>query len=372
MNEERIAVTVGDIMTPLRDAVGEADSVLDAARKMVQLRVPAIPVVGERDVFRGMLTNRDIVELVVQERDPRETKAAELGHGDAAVRTGDSLETLVGALKDHRGGRLAVADESGVLVGVVSQRDVDAFLRVREELGPGAGEVLTEVSPRDEFSRVNRGAHLLAALSALHCIRDAMAAAGVERVGSILDFPCGYGRVLRVLKAAFPDAELGAGDLERDGVDFCATVLGATPIYSDPDPGKVEIPRRFDLIWCGSLLTHFAADRWDGFLALLRDALTPNGLLVFTTHGPRDDRTLRRFGMTGDQIRDMQADFEAEGFAYADYEHVSGWGIALATEEWTRARVAAVPGLRLVSYAGGGWDAPAPRQDVIACVSADG
>jgi SAM-dependent methyltransferase len=56
--------------------------------------------------------------------------------------------------------------------------------------------------------------------SALGAIRLALAAAGTSKVRSILDLPCGHGRVLRVLKAAFPEAELHACDLDRTGVDF--------------------------------------------------------------------------------------------------------------------------------------------------------
>ena len=39
---------------------------------------------------------------------------------------------------------------------------------------------------------------------------------------SILDFGCGFGRVLRMLKAAYPEARLTAADVKREGVDFCA------------------------------------------------------------------------------------------------------------------------------------------------------
>ena len=79
----------------------------------------------------------------------------------------------------------------------------------------------------------------------------------------ILDFPCGHGRVLRYLRAEFPQAEITACDLLRDGVDFCAANFGAIPVYSDPDPSRIGLPRdAFDLIWVGSLFTHFDAARW--------------------------------------------------------------------------------------------------------------
>ena len=47
----------------------------------------------------------------------------------------------------------------------------------------------------------------------------------------MLDFACGHGRVMRTLKAAFPDALLTACDIDRDGVDFCARTFGAAPVY---------------------------------------------------------------------------------------------------------------------------------------------
>src|SRR4051794_26106944 len=58
--------------------------------------------------------------------------------------------------------------------------------------------------------------------SALECIDISVRAAqtNVSDVKRILDLPCGHGRVLRYLKAAFPEAEITACDIMRDGVDF--------------------------------------------------------------------------------------------------------------------------------------------------------
>jgi len=44
--------------------------------------------------------------------------------------------------------------------------------------------------------------------SALRNVQLAMAAVGKQGLDSILDLPCGHGRVLRTLKAAFPAASL--------------------------------------------------------------------------------------------------------------------------------------------------------------------
>src|SRR4029453_9635557 len=81
--------------------------------------------------------------------------------------------------------------------------------------------LIEEISPNDGMFVGNRIHYFAVAQGALECIRVALLAAGKQDVRSILDLPCGHGRVLRKLKAEFPDAALTGCDIERDGVDFC-------------------------------------------------------------------------------------------------------------------------------------------------------
>lgn len=99
-------------------------------------------------------------------------------------------------------------------------------------------------------------------VSAWRCITAAMLAADAESPKRVLDMPSGHGRVLRVLRSALPDAHLTACDIEKNGVDYCAATFGATPVYSDTDLDKVRFEQPFDLIWCGSLLTHLDVPGW--------------------------------------------------------------------------------------------------------------
>lgn len=200
--------------------------------------------------------------------------------------------------------------------------------------------------------------------SALRVIRLALAAAGTTDVRRILDLPCGHGRVLRVLKAAYPGAELHACDLDRDGVDYCAARFGATPVYSHPDPAKVALPGGYDLIWVGSLLTHLDAPRWPAFLELFRSALAPGGVCVFTCHGHT----------AADMIRTGKADYglaspaallkpyRKGGFAYAAYPG-QDYGISVSSPAWVTGQLAAVPGARLLLYFERGW---ADHHDAVA------
>src|SRR5262245_10124406 len=95
-------------------------------------------------------------------------------------------------------------------------------------------DVVRTISPDEEMSRSKWGepGYHRVGQSALHCIRLSLEAAGKDpaEVRSILDLPSGHGRVLRYLKAAFPDAALTACDLSRDGVDFCAATFGARAV----------------------------------------------------------------------------------------------------------------------------------------------
>ena len=136
-------------------------------------------------------------------------------------------------------------------------------------------------------------------------IKLAMLEARVSELTSILDFGCAYGRVLRTLKVAFPEAKLTACDTTREAVDFCAEAFGAIPVYSAGESKDVDFGGPFDLIWAGSVFSHLNAARWTDFLSTFESLLMPRGLLVFTTHGPPRRYRAPAPGVSlGDQRRD--------------------------------------------------------------------
>lgn len=205
--------------------------------------------------------------------------------------------------------------------------------------------------------------------SALRCVRLALLAAGKSTVSSILDLPCGHGRVLRALQAGFPAARLTACDLNRDAVDYCASVFGATPIYSVERPEEIPIDDTFDLIWVGSLLTHLNAALWPAFLSRFVMMLAPGGVLVFTTHGRFVATRMRTMGITyglmPDAVREALDDVDRTGFGYRDYVGQSRYGISVSSPSWVCSQVTAIPGLRLLGLLEQGWD---NHQDVVSCV----
>ncbi len=116
-----------DIMSPDVTCIGEGDSVLEAAKQLRQLDVGALPICGEDDRLKGMLTDRDIVVKVLAEgRDPASTRAGELGQGDGKTVTigaDDPIEEALRTMTEHKVRRLPVID-GRELVGIISQADI--------------------------------------------------------------------------------------------------------------------------------------------------------------------------------------------------------------------------------------------------------
>lgn len=233
--------------------------------------------------------------------------------------------------------------------------------------------VIRDISPNDTMT-ADADYYHWCGRSALECIDVSLRAAQKRPadVTSILDLPCGHGRVLRYLKAAFPQAGLTACDLDRDAVNFCAATFGAAPVYSHEDPARIPLGRAaYDLIWVGSLFTHLDCDIWPGFLRTFAAALRPGGVLVFTTSG----RTVCGHildgsfdaGLTGRRVTTLVYRYQRSGFGYVRYPgSASSYGFTLASPASVLRQLGRVGGLGLVHAAEASWVA---FQDVYACVS---
>ena len=120
-----MAKTARDVMSPDCQCVGENDSVVDAAKRLAELGVGSMPICGEDDRLKGMLTDRDIVvKVLAQDRDPAQTTAGELGEGKPlTIGADDSIAEAISTMAQHQVRRLPVIDGHD-LVGIVSQADL--------------------------------------------------------------------------------------------------------------------------------------------------------------------------------------------------------------------------------------------------------
>jgi CBS domain-containing protein len=122
-----MAKTARDIMTPDCECIGESDTVLDAAKRLAELNVGAMPICGDDNRLKGMLSDRDIVvKVLAQGKDPGSTKAGELGEGDAQTVTigaDDPVDEALRTMAEHKVRRLPVIDGQEC-VGMLSQADI--------------------------------------------------------------------------------------------------------------------------------------------------------------------------------------------------------------------------------------------------------
>jgi CBS domain-containing protein len=125
MKGKTMGKTARDVMTSGAECIGENETVVDAAKKMAQLDVGALPICGEDNRLKGMLTDRDIaVKVLAKGRDPNSTKAGELGEGKpVTIGADDSIDEALRTMKEHKVRRLPVIDGHD-LIGIVSQGDL--------------------------------------------------------------------------------------------------------------------------------------------------------------------------------------------------------------------------------------------------------
>jgi CBS domain-containing protein len=117
--------TAREIMTGDADCVQASQSILDAAKELASRDVGAMPICGDDDRLKGMLTDRDIVVKVLAEgKDPSSTKVSELAQGKpVTIGADDSIEEALRTMSEHRVRRLPVIDGHD-LVGIISQADI--------------------------------------------------------------------------------------------------------------------------------------------------------------------------------------------------------------------------------------------------------
>ncbi len=129
--------TARQVMTGGTECVGESDTVVEAARKLALLDIDALPICGDDQRLKGMLTTRDIVRALALEKDTPSIRVRELAGGKpVTIGAGDPVELALKTMVDHNVRRLPVID-GHQLVGVLSMADaIDVVLESKAEPSP--------------------------------------------------------------------------------------------------------------------------------------------------------------------------------------------------------------------------------------------
>ena len=201
--------------------------------------------------------------------------------------------------------------------------------------------VLEQIYPNDlMFNASGLPFYLETGMSALRIIWTASLARvgyihGERPLSTILDFGCGFGRVTRWLRAAYPKAAITATDINAQAGIWCSeqfqTINTENPLTD----------QTYDLIWLGSVFTHLAPDTIEELLPQLTGALRPNGMLVFTAQGRFSCANIEKDGSESvfkavamDKLNVAIKAYEADGFGFVEYKPNTHYGLALTSPQW--------------------------------------
>ncbi|MEI5007441.1 CBS domain-containing protein [Streptomyces sp. NPDC087659] len=117
--------TAREIMHAGATCIQESETLADAARRMSELDVGALPICGPDDRLHGIITDRDIVvKCLAKGKDPKTMTAGMLEQGKpVTIDAGADSDEVLQAMEQHRIRRLPVV-ENHRLVGMISESDL--------------------------------------------------------------------------------------------------------------------------------------------------------------------------------------------------------------------------------------------------------
>jgi CBS domain-containing protein len=129
-------------MTPDPTCVREDQTLAEAARMLRDLDVGSLPICGNDDRLKGMLTDRDIVvKCIAGGGDPKTATAGSLAEGKpVTIGADDDIREALEMMQQYQVRRLPVIDGHD-LVGIISQADVALALSATE-----TAETVAEIS----------------------------------------------------------------------------------------------------------------------------------------------------------------------------------------------------------------------------------
>lgn len=117
--------TAREVMTGGAECVRTDQTAADAARQMTDLGVGALPICGDDNKIKGVVTDRDLVVKVLGKgRNPGSFPAGDLNQQEAVTAgADDSVDQVLSTMTAHQVRRLPVIDQQR-LVGMIAVADL--------------------------------------------------------------------------------------------------------------------------------------------------------------------------------------------------------------------------------------------------------
>ncbi len=204
--------------------VGKEATVFDAKSLMKEHRIGGIPVVDAKGILIGIVTNRD---LRFEKNNERKIADIMTTKNLVTVAKGTSLSEAETILQNNKIEKLPVVDTNYKLVGLITFRDI---IKVKEN--PNAN--------KDSFGRLRVAAAIGVTGDALERA-EALINAGVDAL--VVDTAHGHTKgvvtVLKKIKAKFPNTDIIVGNIATAAAAKYLVEAGADAVKVGIGPGSI-------------------------------------------------------------------------------------------------------------------------------------
>lgn len=225
-----------------------ASTVGDAVKIMREYKIGGIPVVGEDNKLKGIITNRD---LRFQKDMGKPVQEVMTKTDLITAPKGTTLTQAEEILQSHKIEKLPVVDKDGILIGLITFKDIQKFRNF-----PNAC--------KDELGRLRVGAAVGVTADTMDRV-DALVKAGVDVIA--IDTAHGHSKgvidKLKEVKSKYPDLQVIAGNvatgegakaLADAGADGVKVGIGPGSICTTRIIAGVGVPQLYAVYECAKAL----------------------------------------------------------------------------------------------------------------------
>ena len=209
---------IDPVTLPLTATVG------DAKQAMREFSIGGIPVVDEKGILKGIVTNRD---LRFEKQNPRSILEVMTTQNLVTAAEGTTLQEAEGILQQNKIEKLPVVDKDYKLVGLITFRDITKLTQ-------------KPIANKDRFGRLRVAAAIGVTADALERA-TALVNAGVDAV--IIDTAHGHTQgvvtVLKQVKAKFPNLDVVVGNIATPEAALYLVENGADAVKVGIGPGSI-------------------------------------------------------------------------------------------------------------------------------------
>ncbi|HXV46464.1 MAG TPA: CBS domain-containing protein [Nitrososphaera sp.] len=130
MAQEDSEAIVADYMTTRMVTMGWKDSVLEAAKRMIERNISSMAITNDRDRIIGILTERDVVKIVANSVPASGiTTGSLMSYPVISIKNNSSVEDAAQLMARKKLRHLLVEDTDKEVIGIITVTDLARYLK---------------------------------------------------------------------------------------------------------------------------------------------------------------------------------------------------------------------------------------------------